>query len=213
MIRSVFIGPPGSGKGTQADRIEKKCNIKKISTGDILRKAVLENTDYGQKAKTYMDKGLLVPDELILKIVESEIARTDEFILDGFPRNVYQAESLEHMLKKINKSLTHVVYLYVDDNIVKQRLMARRVCPSCGAVYNLLTNPPKDDNKCDVCGAELVRRDDDSEQTISKRLKVYHEQTEPILQFYVKKGILIKVDADMSPSDVFVLLCEKIGLK
>lgn len=194
----LIIGPPGSGKGTQAARVADKLNIKHLSTGDILREAVKEETDLGQKAKAYMEKGELVPDELMLALIEKELDKIGDsgWILDGFPRTMAQAEALEKMLDERGEGVDRVILVDVDYEVIVKRLTSRRVCPVCNAVYNLETNKPKEDNKCDKCGAELIIRPDDREETVRNRLKVYDEQTSPVVDFYRNKGSLVSVNGE-----------------
>lgn len=192
--RIVFLGPPGAGKGTQASLLAEKYGIKKISTGDILREAVRKGTELGKKAKKYMDAGELVPDDIIIGLIEEQIEGIDSFILDGFPRTIRQAEALDDLLAERGKPLTHVVFVSVPDEEIVKRLTARRVCPKCGAVYNLIYNPPKRDEICDVCGTPLVQRSDDREDVIRNRLKVYRENTAPLIDYYREKGIFYEVD-------------------
>ncbi len=192
--RIVFLGPPGAGKGTQASLLSEKYGIKKISTGDILREAVRKGTELGKKAKKYMDAGELVPDDIIIGLIEEQIQGVDSFILDGFPRTMKQAEALDGLLSERGKPLSHVIFVNVPDEEIVKRLTARRVCPNCGAVYNMIYNPPKRDEICDVCGTPLVQRSDDREDVIRNRLKVYRESTAPLIDYYRDKGIFYEVD-------------------
>ncbi len=192
--RIVFLGPPGAGKGTQASLLSEKYGIKKISTGDILREAVRKGTELGKKAKKYMDAGELVPDDIIIGLIEEQIQGVDSFILDGFPRTMKQAEALDRLLSERGKPLSHVIFVNVPDEEIVKRLTARRVCPNCGAVYNMIYNPPKRDEICDVCGTPLVQRSDDREDVIRNRLKVYRESTAPLIDYYREKGIFYEVN-------------------
>ncbi len=192
--RIIFLGPPGAGKGTQAERLAKDLGINKISTGDILREAVAKGTELGKKAKEYMEKGELVPDGIIVGIIEEAINSHRDFILDGFPRNIPQAESLDEMLSRKGLNITHVILLDVPDEEIIKRISYRRVCVNCGRVYNLIFNPPKEDEICDVCGSKLVQREDDKEEVVRNRLKVYRESTEVLIDFYDKRGLLVRVD-------------------
>lgn len=192
--RIIFIGPPGAGKGTQAERLAKDLGIKKISTGDILREAVAKGTELGKKAKEYMERGELVPDNIMVGIIEEAIDGHKDFILDGFPRNISQAEALNEMLSRKGLNITHVILLNVPDEEIIKRISYRRVCVNCGRVYNLIFNPPKEDEICDACGSKLVQREDDREEVVKNRLKVYRENTEVLIDFYDKSGLLIRID-------------------
>lgn len=211
-IRLVFLGPPGAGKGTQADKLQNAFGIVKVSTGDILREAVSKGTTLGEVAKIYMERGELVPDDIIIGLVREKVLQLEQFVLDGFPRNVNQAEGLDRLLETLNKGLTGVIYFDVSNEEVKKRLLARRICPSCKRVYNLITEPPKNDEVCDVCGVKLVKRSDDNEETIENRLKVYYQQTLPLLEYYERKALLKKVDGNQSPDEVYKNLLKIIGL-
>jgi len=202
-IRLIFLGPPGAGKGTQADYLKERYGIEKISTGDILREAVRNGTKLGKLASSYMEKGELVPDDIILSLVKERISKLENFVLDGFPRTIIQAEGLENILRELKKDLKTVIYFDIDDEKVIKRLTSRRVCPRCGAVYNLITNPPKNDEICDLCGVALEKRKDDNEVTIRNRLQVYKRDTLPLIDFYEKRGLLKKIDADRTPEEVF----------
>ncbi len=202
-MRVVLLGPPGAGKGTQGQRLARELGLKLLVTGDMLREAVSKGTELGLKAKEYMERGELVPDELILAMMREALEGERDFILDGFPRNLAQARALDEMLGEMGLSLTHAVLFEVPDSEIIKRLTARRVCPKCKAVYNLITNPPKEDDKCDRCGAQLVQRPDDTEEVIRKRLAVYREQTEPLIDYYQAKGILKRVDGVGSLEEVY----------
>ncbi|WP_030451481.1 adenylate kinase [Herbidospora cretacea] len=197
-MRLVLVGPPGAGKGTQAQFIASHLSIPKISTGDIFRANVSGGTELGKLAKTYMDRGDLVPDEVTIAMVRGRLAEDDAqdgFLLDGFPRNVAQAEVLKKMLADLGSGLDLVLELVVDDDEVVRRLAGRRTCRSCGKVWHVDFDPPKKDGVCDACGGELFQRDDDREETIRHRLEVYQEQTSPLINFYADEGILRGVDA------------------
>jgi len=206
MINMVFLGPPGAGKGTQSEQIIKDFGIVQVSTGDILRNAVKEESELGKLAKKYMDEGKLVPDDVIIGIVKDRLKEKDcqnGFILDGFPRTIPQAEALDKMLEDdLNISLTHVISLEVDDGKIIERLTGRRTCPQCGRGYHISFDPPKKEGICDECNTQLIQRDDDKEETIKKRLKVYHDQTEQLKDYYGKQGILTTVDGEKSPDEV-----------
>lgn len=200
-----MFGPPGAGKGTQATFLSQKYGIPQISTGEILRDAVKQGTPLGKKAQTFMNKGALVPDEIMIGIIEERIKQNDckrGFILDGFPRTIAQAEALEQLLEKRKTPLSHVINLRVEDEELISRSGARRICNSCGAVYSLTINPPKVDAKCDACGAELIQRDDDKEGVVRSRLKVYTEKTMPLLDFYAKRKLLKDIDGSRPIEEV-----------
>jgi adenylate kinase len=197
-VRIVLVGPPGAGKGTQAQFIASHLSIPKISTGDIFRANVSGNTPLGQKAKEYMDRGDLVPDEITIAMVRDRLAEDDAqegFLLDGFPRNVPQAETLKKILTEMDRRLDLVLELVVDDDEVVRRLSGRRTCRKCGRIWHVAFDPPTKESVCDVCGGELFQRDDDREETIRHRLEVYQEQTAPLASFYADEGILKGLDA------------------
>lgn len=201
----VMFGPPGAGKGTQAIALSQKYGIPQISTGDIFREAVRQGTALGKKAQTYMNRGVLVPDEVVIGIIEERIGQKDcekGFVLDGFPRTIAQAEALDKLLEKRKTPISHVINLKVDDDELVKRSAARRLCKSCNAVYNLRFNPPTTDGKCDACGGELVQRDDDKDEVVRSRLKVYTEKTMPLLDFYAKKKLLRDVDGSRDIEEV-----------
>lgn len=201
MIRLLLIGPPGAGKGTQATIISKKYGIPQIATGDMLRQEVKNATDLGTKAKAFMDKGELVPDSLVISMLEKRLKEKDAskgFILDGFPRTVAQADALDVKFKELNITNFAVIELKVNENSIIQRLSARRTCSKCGKIFNLLTEPPKKEGTCDDCNGSLYQRDDDKEATIRERFKVYNSKTAPLIEYYAKKGMLKTVSADGS---------------
>lgn len=203
----ILLGPPGAGKGTYSEKLIDIYGIPQISTGDILRAAVKEGTDMGKEAKAYMDKGVLVPDEVIVGIVEDRIKQDDcknGFLLDGFPRTVEQADALEFIFKKNNLKLDRVINIEVKEDVLFKRLTGRRLCKNCGASYNVNTMPPKNVGLCDKCGGPLYQRDDDKEEVIENRLKVYARQTEPLIDYYRKKDILRDVNASEGSVDEIV---------
>ena len=200
----ICLGPPGSGKGTQAELFERQFGLKKISTGDLLRDAIRRGTELGKLAKEYINKGELVPDDVVVALVEEVLGKTsDGYILDGFPRTIEQAKSLDRILEKLGKKLDAAVLFAVPDDEIIRRLSARRICPKCHAVYNLVTKPPKEDEICDVCGTPLEMRDDDKPETVRRRIEVYRKDTELLVDFYRKKGLLVEVKAVGNPEEVF----------
>ena len=206
----ILLGAPGAGKGTQAEIICAKLNIPSISTGNILRAAVKEGTEMGLKAKSFMDAGALVPDEVIIGILKERLAQDDcanGFILDGVPRTIAQAEAIETMGIRIDK----VLELQVEDNVIVDRMSGRRVCEKCGATYHIEHIPPKKEGICDKCGQELVLRDDDKPETVLNRLKVYHDQTQPLIEFYTKKNVLKTVDGTKDMKEVFADIVAILG--
>ena len=214
-MRIILVGAPGAGKGTQAEAIKGKYPIAHISTGDILRANVKAGTELGKNAKGYMDAGKLVPDEVIIAMVESRLQEPDckeGFLLDGFPRTTPQAEALDLLLEKLGIALDAVVELDVDDEVVVQRLTTRPGCKSCGEIYNTLFKPTKVECVCDKCGGEVIQRDDDKESVIRNRLSVFHEQTTPLIEYYRNKEILLTVDATGGKDAVLNLLEKRKGL-
>ena len=200
-MRIMLLGPPGGGKGTQAKYIEHKWSIPQISTGDMLRENVKNNTDLGIEAKSYMEKGELVPDHVILNMMEGRLLKDDcksGYILDGFPRTIPQAEGLTNLLNTINQQLDVVILLKLDDEVIVERMGGRRVHPDSGRVYHIEYNPPKVENKDDVTGEDLIIRPDDQENTVRNRLKVYENQTSPLIEYYNKFNILSTIDANGS---------------
>jgi adenylate kinase len=206
-MRIILLGAPGVGKGTQAKKIQQKYPVPQISTGDILREAVRKQTELGKRAKSIMDKGELVPDELIVSLVRERLQQNDckeGFILDGFPRTIPQAKALDKLLPELGIALHAVIDIEVDYEKIVARLTNRRLCPSCGMDYNLLNNPPNPHGSCKKCGAKVIQRDDDKESTIRNRLEVYEKQTRPLKNFYREKGLLKTVDGDKPVEQVFV---------
>ena len=204
-----MLGPPGAGKGTQSIVLSKKYNLPHISTGDILREAVKASLPLGVKAKEYMDRGALVPDEVVTGIVADRLLKPDTkngFILDGFPRTLKQAEDLDKALKKMSSGIDMVLYFATSTAVAIERLTGRRVCTSCGFNYHIKNIPPKKEGVCDMCGAPLFQRPDDNEETVRARLKVYEEQTKPLIDFYMKQGILKRVSGDMGVDELFKVL-------
>ncbi|WP_035589637.1 adenylate kinase [Hippea jasoniae] len=202
----ILLGAPGVGKGTQGVLISKEYNIPQISTGDILRKEVKEQTELGKKAKAYMDKGELVPDDIIIDMMEKRIKQEDcknGFILDGFPRTTAQAKAFDEMLQKNGLNLDKVLLIDVPEEEIISRLTGRRVCESCGAVYHIKYNPPKEDGVCDKCGGKLIQRDDDKEEVVRNRLEVYKKSTMPLIYYYKNSGKLVVVDGMGEIEEIF----------
>ena len=209
----ILVGPPGCGKGTQAKMLIEKYNIPQISTGDILREAVKEGSPMGKQAKSYMDKGALVPDDVVIGIIEERIQKPDctgGFILDGFPRTVAQAEALNEILTKMKLKIDHLINIEVDDGELLKRLTGRRTCKECGTGYHILFDPPKKSDVCNECGGELYQRDDDKEDTIKSRLKVYHEQTAPVIGYYQKMGVSRSVNGVGKIDEIFQRITDTI---
>ncbi|SHI92962.1 adenylate kinase [Pseudobutyrivibrio xylanivorans] len=205
-MKIIMLGAPGAGKGTQAKQIASKYSIPHISTGDIFRANIKNGTELGKKAKEYMDQGLLVPDELTCDLVMDRIAQDDAkngFVLDGFPRTIPQAEALDAALTKIGQSMDYAIDVDVPDENIINRMSGRRACLNCGATYHIVSIPPKKEGICDTCGNELVLREDDKPETVKKRLDVYHDQTQPLIDYYNGKGILKSVDGTQPMEKVF----------
>ena len=197
MIDLVFLGPPGAGKGTYARKLKEILGIPHISTGDIFREAVAAGTELGRKVKHILESGELVPDEIVNEVVRERLSEPDcekGFILDGYPRTVAQAEALDEMLREMGRSLMWAILFDVPEDVVVQRITNRRVCPKCGRIYNLITNPPKEDNLCDECKVPLIQREDDKEEVVRKRYRIYMKNTLPVVEYYEKKGKLQKID-------------------
>lgn len=211
----VFLGPPGAGKGTQAKRLSEEFKWPHISTGDILREAVSKRTPLGEKAMEYMEKGELVPDEVVIGIIKERLKGKDTqkgFILDGFPRTVNQAQSLDAVLEEERKTLDLVIYFDVSEEEVIRRLTGRRSCLNCGAIFHLIYNPPKNGGFCDYCGEKLTQRADDQEETVKNRLKVYLSQTAPLVEYYREKGILKEIKAEKGREEVYEEVKGVLGL-
>lgn len=205
-MRLVLLGPPGVGKGTQASAIVSKYKIPHISTGDIFRANIKEGTELGKEAKSYMDKGLLVPDEVVVSIVKDRLTKDDckeGFLLDGFPRTLEQADALDKELSKLGIKLDKVVNIDADKEILVKRAIGRRICKSCGATYHIEFNPPKVENICDLDGGELYQREDDIVETVSTRIEVYTNQTKPLIKYYEEKGIILNVDGTRPIDETF----------
>ena len=205
-MKIIMLGAPGAGKGTQAKMIADKFGIPHISTGDIFRENVKNGTELGKEAKKYMDQGALVPDELTVKILLDRVAKDDcknGYVLDGFPRTIPQAEVLDNALNELGEKIDYAINVDVPDENIIRRMSGRRACLSCGATYHIEHVPPKQEGICDRCGKELVLRDDDKEETVKNRLDVYHKQTQPLIDFYTKQGVLKTVDGTADMKDVF----------
>lgn len=213
-MKIVMLGAPGAGKGTQAKMIAEKYSIPHVSTGDIFRANIKNGTELGKEAKTYMDKGELVPDELTVRILLDRVAQDDcknGYVLDGFPRTIPQAEVLDTELTKLNEKIDFAINVEVPDENIVKRMSGRRACLSCGATYHIEHVPPKTEGVCDKCGSELVLRDDDKEETVKNRLSVYHQQTQPLIDFYSNKGVLKEVDGTVDMMDVFKAITDILG--
>lgn len=213
-MKIIMLGAPGAGKGTQAKRIADKYQIPHISTGDIFRANIKNGTELGKEAKKYMDQGLLVPDELTVKLLLDRVANPDcanGYVLDGFPRTIPQAEVLEHALEELQDSIDYAINVDVPDENIIKRMGGRRACLSCGATYHLEHIPPKTEGICDKCGQELVLREDDKAETVKNRLDVYHKQTQPLIDFYSNKGILRTIDGTADMQDVFHAIVDVLG--
>ncbi len=206
----VFLGPPGSGKGTQAKILSKEMGLSHISTGDLLREAVKNNTPLGQKAREYMERGELVPDDIIISLIEEVMPKEGGFILDGFPRTIPQAIALEDMLKRNGKELSKVILFEISEDVVVDRISGRLTCSQCGALYHIKYNPPKENLICDLCGGKLIQREDDKEEVIRRRFKVYQEQTQPLIAFYRERNKLFSLDATQSVEEISKKIIEAI---
>jgi adenylate kinase len=204
-VRVAFLGPPGAGKGTQARELARGWSVPHIATGDMLREAVAAGSALGREAKAYMDRGALVPDDVIIGMIAERLREPDArngFLLDGFPRTIAQAEGLERLLKDLGQPLDRVIYFDVPESELLRRLTGRRVCRACGHTFHVVFNPPRREGVCDVCGGELTQRVDDEEDTVRKRLDVYARQTAPLLDWYVGKSLLSRVDGQGSIDEI-----------
>ncbi|MDY2594511.1 MAG: adenylate kinase [Oliverpabstia sp.] len=213
-MKLIMLGAPGAGKGTQAKKIAEKYGIPHISTGDIFRANIKNGTELGNKAKSYMEQGLLVPDDLTCDLVVDRIQQEDcsnGYVLDGFPRTIPQAEALKAALEKLGTTIDYAINVEVPDENIVTRMGGRRACLACGSTYHIVYNAPKVEDVCDVCGAKLVLRDDDKPETVQKRLTVYHEQTQPLIDFYGKEGVLVEVDGTQNLEDVFQAITKILG--
>lgn len=213
-MKIIMLGAPGAGKGTQAKMIADKYGVPHISTGDIFRANIKNGTELGMEAKKYMDQGLLVPDELTVRILLDRVAQDDcknGYVLDGFPRTIPQAEVLDSELTKLGDHIDYAINVDVPDENIVKRMSGRRACLTCGATYHIEHVPPKKKGICDVCGSELVLRDDDKPETVKNRLNVYHEQTQPLIDFYTEKGVLKTVDGTVPMEEVFAAITAILG--
>ncbi|BCS80855.1 adenylate kinase [Anaerocellum diazotrophicum] len=215
-MRLILLGAPGAGKGTQAEFLSKRFSIPHISTGDILRENVKNETDLGKKAKEYMDKGLLVPDEIVIEIVKDRLSKEDcknGFLLDGFPRTIAQAEALDKVLEEIGQKIDKVLSIEVPDEKILERMSGRRICKNCGASFHVIYRPPQKEGVCDVCGGELYQREDDKEETVKKRLEVYHAQTQPVIDYYKAKGLLVVAYGQEEIADTTKEVLKALGIE
>ena len=213
-MKIIMLGAPGAGKGTQAKMIADKYGVPHISTGDIFRANIKNGTELGMEAKKYMDQGLLVPDELTVRILLDRVAQDDcknGYVLDGFPRTIPQAEALTEALEKMGQKVDFAIDVNVPDENIVKRMGGRRACVTCGATYHMVYAPTKKEGICDTCGGELILRDDDKPETVQKRLNVYHDQTQPLIDYYTSQGILRTVDGTVDIDDVFRAITEFLG--
>ena len=213
-MRLIMLGAPGAGKGTQAKKVAEALSVPHISTGDIFRANIKNGTELGKKAKEYMDAGGLVPDELVCDLVADRIAEADcanGFILDGFPRTIPQAEMLDEAVAKLGTKIDYAVNIDVPDEAIVSRMGGRRACVGCGATYHVVFNPPKAPDVCDSCGAKLILRDDDKPETVKTRLKVYHEQTQPLIDYYNAQNLVLTVDGTKDMNEVFADILKGVG--
>ena len=213
-MKIIMLGAPGAGKGTQAKKIAEKYSIPHISTGDIFRANIKNGTELGKKAKTYMDQGLLVPDELVVDLVVDRVKQDDcsnGYVLDGFPRTIPQAEALDKALAAMGEAMDYAINVEVPDENIVRRMSGRRACVDCGATYHIVYKPSKVEGICDVCGDKLVLRDDDKPETVKKRLSVYHDQTQPLIDYYKEAGVLANVDGTQDMEKVFSDIVAVLG--
>ena len=213
-MKIVLLGPPGAGKGTQAKSISNRYSIPHISTGDIFRKNISENTPLGIEAKSYMDNGQLVPDEVTINMVKDRLQQDDcknGYLLDGCCPRIHQAEALDNFLTEREESIDTALLIEVPKEFILERMTGRRVCPSCGASYHIKFNPPTNDGKCDLCGSDVIQRKDDTEETVKERLDVYENQTQPLIDFYKNKKQLSVVDGTQAINEVFESICKILG--
>ena len=213
-MKIIMLGAPGAGKGTQAIKIAEKYKIPHVSTGDLFRSNISQNTELGMEAKQYMDAGKLVPDELTVRMLLDRVSKDDcknGYVLDGFPRTIAQAEVLEQEVEKLHDQIDHAINVEVPDENIVKRMGGRRACTKCGATYHVEHVPPKKEGICDNCGSELVLRSDDAPETVQKRLNVYHEQTQPLIDFYRERGILKQVDGTQDMQAVFADIVKILG--
>jgi len=213
-MKIIMLGAPGAGKGTQAKMIAEKYSLPHISTGDIFRANIKNGTELGMEAKSYMDKGQLVPDELTVKILLDRVSKDDcknGYVLDGFPRTIPQAKVLEDALNKTGEKIDYAINVDVPDENIIKRMSGRRACVNCGATYHIVNVPPKKEGICDKCGSELILRDDDKEETVKNRLTVYHDQTQPLIDFYSERNVLKNVDGTLDMMDVFKAITDILG--
>jgi adenylate kinase len=214
LLKVVLLGPPGAGKGTQAKSICNRFSIPHVSTGDIFRKHISEMTPLGIEAKRNIDKGLLVPDDITIQLVEERLKQDDcqkGYLLDGFPRTVTQAEALDDFLDNIKDGLSTALLIDVPKDFIIDRMSGRRVCLSCGASYHVKYNPPINEGKCDICGSDIIQRKDDEENTVRNRLEIYDEQTQPLIDYYKQKNLLSVVDGTQAINDVFKSISDILG--
>lgn len=198
-MRAILLGPPGAGKGTQAETIVNEFKVPHVSTGDMFRKNIKEETELGKQVKAYLDKGMLVPDQLTVEIVKDRILQADcsnGFLLDGFPRTIEQANALDKVLSETGQKLDYVINIQVDPKLLVERAVGRRICKDCGQTYHLTFNKPNKEGICDKCGGELYQRKDDTEETVANRINVYQEQTQPLIEYYTTKGIILDINGE-----------------